>query len=76
MNIRFRHIFIGLLALITTPVSGQSDTTARVDTVEVIEKPDFSFVDKYDSMLVAHYREMNRFTLDTNELNILKLPTD
>ncbi|MDC0313511.1 transglycosylase SLT domain-containing protein [Flavobacteriales bacterium] len=69
------HILIGFLTAIITPVNGQADTTI-VDTVEVIEKPDLSFVDNYDSMLVAHYREMNHFTLDTGELNVLNLPTD
>ena len=27
-------------------------------------------------MLVAHYREMSHFTLDTSELNVLNLPAD
>jgi len=75
MNQSFGHIFIGLLSLVATTVIGQSDSIVA-DTIEVIEKPDLSFVDNYDSMLVAHYREMNQFTLDTNELNILNLPTD
>jgi membrane-bound lytic murein transglycosylase D len=69
------YILIGFLTAIITPANGQDDTTI-VDTVEVVEKPDLSFVDNYDSMLVAHYREMNRFTLDTGELNVLNLPTD
>ena len=70
-----RHILIGFLTAIITTVNGQADT-AIVDTSDVIEKPDLSFVDNYDSMLVAHYREMNHFTLDTGELNVLNLPTD
>ena len=69
------YILIGFLTAIITPVKGQADTTI-IDTVEVIEKPDLSFVDNYDSMLVAHYREMSHFTLDTGELNVLNLPTD
>ena len=69
------YILIGFLTAIITPVNGQTDTTI-VDTVEVIEKPDLSFVDNYDSMLVAHYREMKHFTLDTGELNVLNLPAD
>ena len=69
------YILIGFLTAIITPANGQDDTTT-VDTVEVVEKPDLSFVDNYDSMLVAHYREMSHFTLDTGELNVLNLPTD
>ena len=75
MNNCGRHILIGFLTAIITSVNGQVDT-AIVDTITVIEKPDLSFVDNYDSILVAHYREMNHFTLDTGELNILNLPTD
>ena len=75
MNTCGRHILIGLLTAIITSVNGQVDT-AIVDTITVIEKPDLSFVDNYDSMLVAHYREMNHFTLDIGELNILNFPTD
>jgi membrane-bound lytic murein transglycosylase D len=70
-----RYILIGFLTAIITSVNGQSDTTI-FDTIDVIEKPDLSFVDNYDSILVAHYREMNHFTLDTSELSILNLPTD
>jgi membrane-bound lytic murein transglycosylase D len=70
-----RYILIGFLTAIITSVNGQSDTTI-FDTIDVIEKPDLSFVDNYDSILVAHYREMNHFTLDTSELNILNLPSD
>lgn len=75
MNTWGRHILIGFLAVTTTAVSGQADTT-RTDTIEIIEKPDLSFVDNYDSMLVAHYREMSHFTLDTGELNVLNFPND
>ena len=70
-----RHILIGLLTALITSVNSQTDTII-VDTIVVVEKPDLSFVDNYDSMLVAHYREMNHFTLDTGELNVLNLPTD
>ena len=69
------HILIGFLTVMTTNVNSQSDT-AIADTIKVIEKPDLSFVDNYDSILVAHYREMNHFTIDTGELNILNLPSD
>ena len=75
MNNWGRYFIIGFLTTIIITVNGQADTTI-VDTVDVIEKSDLSFVDNYDSILVAHYREMSHFTLDTSELNILNLPTD
>ena len=70
-----RHILIAILTVITATVSGQAETKI-VDTIEAINKPDLSFVDYYDSVLMAHYREMNHFTIDTSELNVLNLPAD
>ncbi len=54
-------------------ISAQSDSLVK-DTLP--PEPDLSFVDGYDSLLVAHYRAISQFSFDTNELNIYNFPED
>jgi len=66
-------------SVVSTLIFLSNFSTAQTDTLiadSIPQKPDLSFVDKYDSMLLDHYREMDQFTLDTNELNVLNLPVD
>lgn len=72
---RFRNLHIVLIGLFLCHLSfGQKDTTQILDSLEMKPEIDLSFVDYYDSMLVAHFAELATFTLDTNRLNVLNHP--
>lgn len=50
----------------------QSDTSLQ----DTIPKHDFSFVDRYDSLLTAHFKMLDQFTTDTTVLNVHNYPSD
>jgi len=71
----YHKLHIVLIALLFNVfLYGQQDTTQHLDSLDIEPQVDLSFVDYYDSMLVAHFEELSSFTTDTNFLNTLNHP--
>jgi len=68
-----KNILFGILVFLAFSVYAQPKDTSVVETNNY---PDLSFVEIYEAKLLEHFHELDLFTTDRNELNVLNLPVD